>query len=622
MLTSRLKFERGTVSYIITSTLTRPTNISPTSSCDRRVAFLDSIDIASLPPTKPRVITLEPISKRTRVKAKSKRTSLDRVREAGSIELAQQSTSSVSASNSTVEARPPLSPAPSEISSASIVSESARSFQSGTTALPSNGASARNSEVGSNTTSMSDKTIIATTELLRPGGLPGDTLPIKISISHTKPVKSLNGIIVTLYRQGRIDMHPLLPVGTTRKGKKPEYEDYYPKSRTGLGGLSLSSTSSSSLFRKDLSQSFAPLIIDPRTLTAIIKTSIRIPEDSFPTINRVPGGMISFKYYLEVIMDLRGKLAGQDRFIPRLNMTSAPTSYVPNGATFNVTDESGNQITSTWGGNVLDTTQIRREKSVVECSFEVIVGSRDSARVSRRVQEDSQSEEDFHSHDLGNEQREEDYQWSQSQYDDDGHYQQGAYGYDQQDLWFAPQPVDLHVPVQEGIVIPPPDPEEEVDEKTRLRRAEEFLLPSRPPEDDAAPSLFVPGPSAPVLDDGMYDTHGFHDHENGEASTPRFGASAPSIDTIVPPSTSHGSSNLPPSHDDQHSSQDDKQELERQRLMAMVSAPPADDDKDIEPGNSSQAFAPSAPVLTEEDEYSHLPAEASRAGEDLPQYQR
>ncbi|RAL63135.1 hypothetical protein DID88_004217 [Monilinia fructigena] len=88
------------------------------------------------------------------------------------------------------------------------------------------------------------------------------------------------------------------------KGKEAErlkHEEYYPKSKTGLGGLSLSSAGSTSVFRKDLSQTFAPLIVDPTTLTAQVTASVRVPEDCFPTICGVPGQMVNFKYQVEVI---------------------------------------------------------------------------------------------------------------------------------------------------------------------------------------------------------------------------------------------------------------------------------------------------------------------------------
>src|ERR1700761_4562966 len=64
----REQFERGTVSYMVTATLTRPTTIGPTTSRSTRVKFQDIIDIEPLCTPKSRVITLEPVSKRGKVK--------------------------------------------------------------------------------------------------------------------------------------------------------------------------------------------------------------------------------------------------------------------------------------------------------------------------------------------------------------------------------------------------------------------------------------------------------------------------------------------------------------------------------------------------------------------------
>ena len=69
-----------------------------------------------------------------------------------------------------------------------------------------------------------------------------------------------------------------------------KHEEYYPKSKTGLGGLSLSSAGSSSIFRKDLAQTFAPILIDPYTLSAVIHASVESPADAFPTISGVATG--------------------------------------------------------------------------------------------------------------------------------------------------------------------------------------------------------------------------------------------------------------------------------------------------------------------------------------------
>ena len=51
---------------MITATLTRPTGMAAVQSCDRKIFLLEQVDIGSLPPPRPRTISLEPISKRSK----------------------------------------------------------------------------------------------------------------------------------------------------------------------------------------------------------------------------------------------------------------------------------------------------------------------------------------------------------------------------------------------------------------------------------------------------------------------------------------------------------------------------------------------------------------------------
>ncbi|KAI5288227.1 ph-response sensor protein, partial [Ascosphaera acerosa] len=508
-LPSSINFERGTISYLITATLTRPTTISPIFTCDRRLVYAETIDIGPLAAPKPRVISLEPISRKSKSRSKILTTTdhLSRVTSASTslstttaataattatapqqhqhqhqhqhFPPATSSDSPDSSSGSTPTSshlRPvPQSPAPSDLSHASTVSSSVHAAP-GACASPSAaqvtpalaGQSVPHSHhdpsVTSTSTStstatpaastpglhetdtpVSPKLSIATTatsgsatrarsitamiELLKGGGLPGDQIPLKIIIKHTKPVHSTNGIIITLYRQGRVDWKPPQPsvvpdddvkTGTLpsspstsasngsstgrkqSKGKKPAQarpsasssvsSDANPRSRTGLGVLSFGNARTKSIFRKDLSQTFAPLLVDPTTMKAAVNTSIRIPEDVFPTIKDVPGGMISFRYYVEVVMDLRGRL---DRYLPTPQTTAAGPasySYSPAAQSFDI-DQGRNLATSTtYGGNILDTDQVRREKSVVSCSFEVVVGTRDTSRTYDKVKRHARRE--------------------------------------------------------------------------------------------------------------------------------------------------------------------------------------------------------------------------------------
>ncbi|EEH45189.1 uncharacterized protein PADG_01339 [Paracoccidioides brasiliensis Pb18] len=636
-LPSSITFERGTISYMLTSHLTRPTTISPTISCDKRVTLLETIDIAPLPLPKLRIISLEPVLRRSKMRSKTKGASRERI---------MQNSASADPIPNGIEHRPPLSPVSSEQSNSSCMSNSTQSFQVISEPNSTNSQSIANDDSQSTNTSSLDKTIKAKTELLRPGGVPGDILPVKITIQHTKPIRSPNGIIITLYRQGRIDYHPSIPVGPAEKGKKPVYEDYYPKSLTGLGGLSFGATRSSSVFRKDLSQIFAPLIVDPVTMMATVKTSIRIPEDVFPTITHVPGGMISFRYYLEVVMDLRGKLAGQDRFIPRLNMMAGSTnySYSSSGQVLTLSEKGRNQITSPWAGNILDTDQVRREKSVVACVFEVVIGTKDSGKKQNQTTEMNQAPDD-HSTTPQIVQHNNVYEWDH-QYQcpythlHNDHDYANENGYDNNEIsgWQAHPPRGQYASYHTPQFLPPTLPEEEIDEKTRLRRAEEALLPSKPSQQedtvevDSSTTSSALAPSAPVFFEDSPHEHISNNHFNSHYIHGNFVASAPSVNSITP--FYQTSTNIPPlplsllegsnSTRTPVTAQDDKQELERQRLLAQASSPDPQHlsiDETMataSPGGEEVArLMPSAPMLTEDDLTQPL-----ATSESLPRYQR
>ena len=122
------------------------------------------------------------------------------------------------------------------------------------------------------------------------GALPGDTIPVKVKVEHSRAARGI--VIATLYRQGRIDMLPSLPLVSRGKDKKPEYEDVYPKSKTGLGGLYFTKGAPNMAFRKDLTQTSTVMIVDPQTKTADLRFNVQVPNDAFPTIDNIPGGMI------------------------------------------------------------------------------------------------------------------------------------------------------------------------------------------------------------------------------------------------------------------------------------------------------------------------------------------
>ena len=663
---------------MLTSTLTRPTTISPTTSCEAKVYLMETIDVAPIPEPKPRVISLEAINRRVKSKSGTRRRALISDTSQPSSESAGSTRSGRVGELSMVaeETDTPGSPAPSDVSFESQLSSGAGSGTEYGIRSVNTTDGTSSTALGSKTTLFKPKTITTTIEVLKGGFLRGDQIPIKITVKHTKHVRSLKGIIMTLYRQARVDMHPALPVAPNSKGDKTKSEDYFPKSKTGLGGLSLSSAGSSHLFRKDLSQSFAPLFVDPRTLTAEIKTAVRVPEEAFPTISNVPGAMISFRYFVEVVVDVQGKLSGLDRVLPASGLINVP-AYA--GTTSTGAADANSNLFSTWGGVFADTDSIRREKGVISCLFEVVIGTKDSERNGKQRKQapesnyDAQDVHEFQLDSEGNAQH--------IEHNNPAYYQQDGYGsyYDQYGYdgaydasWYDPAYHDTPQPSY----APPaePQPEEELSEKERVRRAEARLLPSQPPT--AAPSSAStsvhPGlaPSAPTFPDEEGPSSSYAiagSSSSAQSPSHRQHAGSSEVSGTGPPSNSRDTTSQPSSAPstiiagDQPSNKpqtpfsssspapryvpsaahvaptDDKHELQRRRLELERSAPPEDDTDAAGPSQppvramqDMSLFAPSAPVLEEEDEGIIGPVSARGSAEEtgrgsgsaLPPYER
>lgn len=608
---------------MITSTLTRPTTISPITTCERQVQLVETVDIAPLRQPKPRLVTVETLSRKP-IHRMSTRSAIA----ASNGEMSQNSAKAHArnlARCSTVSTvatlhRPPLSPARSEMSSASMRSSPTSSHHTGLLRLPSKSS---NDSDGVSSGCASDEMVTATIQLLQGGCLPGDKLPLEISISHNRPVKSLQGIIITMYREGHVDTHPAIPLGPSQPGKKQQYEDYYPKSRTGLGGLSLSSAGSSSGFRKNLSQKIVPLIVDPQSLHATVKTSIQAPEDVFPTISSVPGAMITFKYFIEVVIDLGGKFTGSDRILPRLHMTGW-ASKLENGDSMGGKSDAPEGLTVPFGVplNFLNTEGLRREKGVVSCVFEVIVGTRDSRRkriwpsdshlalmpYSSDARRSAEGRTGGMSNVFPTQPPPHETPMSSSESPEDP---RGCDG--------GPNPSN-GMSRSGSYIIPPPEFEGELDEKARIRRAEQQLLPSAPSEDFASrpTNNAYEQPSAPwVFDDqDLFLVQG--DRRTDALVHDRIPAS--SVERYEPsghldhPTVAPGVKNVPSTA----GLQDDKLELERRRLEMAVSSP--DDPQGCNPvGLESHVHQPALSTAqpTGPGLYEHYPPE----GYDPPESQ-
>ncbi|KUI63000.1 pH-response regulator protein palF/RIM8, partial [Cytospora mali] len=604
-LPSSIEFERGAIGYNIIATLTRPTSINATSSCERKVELVEQVDVGFLPSPRPRTIYLQPISKKSKKKKQVAYTNSEKansivadtaesISDRGSARAVENPTDGFTppSEETALDAhQSPRSPVHSDLRS-EISGDSTMSGSTGLSSRDRVDSSQSQSQVGSFGTihpggglRPEEKTITTTIELMKSGCLPGDTISVKVDVQHTKRIKSLHGVIVTLYRQGRVDSAPpaaLFKNISKEEVRRLEKEEYYPRSKTGLGGLSLSSAGTCSMFRKDLSQAFSPLIIDPVTLTASVTTSVRVPENAFPSIRGVPGEMISFKYRLEVIVDLGGKLANTIQVQQNPRVSTSGSVLAP-----------GRELTAgvaSFDGSLVNTDPLKRGKGVIFDSFEVVVGTTDSTRRGRGVRptpsvHTSYVQDGTVSPEHG--------PWP-GQWEDEGYSNEEAYP-----QGYMPYPAEpaAHYPYWNGgshdhvqhpapQYIPPPElPDESgLSEKDRVRRAEQRLLPSQP--EVSSPT---PGPSAPAVDvDGAGPSTPAGPSAPPPAPSTDEAPSAPTLEDLA------AGSSMPNAN-----AEDDKQELERRRLLAEASAPPEFPPGDFDAGVGSSA-GPSAPPLAPE----------------------
>ncbi|KAG9890217.1 hypothetical protein KCV05_g18313, partial [Aureobasidium melanogenum] len=466
--------------------------------------------------------------------------------------------------------------------------------------------------------------------------LRGDSFPVRISINHTKHIKSINGIIITLYRQARVDMHPALPLGPVSDGQKRKYEDYYPKSITGLGGLSLSGAGSSHTFRKDLAQILVPLYVDPISLTAEINAKIGVPHGAFPTINTVPGAMISFRYYIEVVLDIQGKLT-HDRYLSQhgsgpVSAAARPVDAKENNL-FNGPDDTPFLMLN--GAGILDTAPIRRDKSVATCTFEVVVGTTDSDRKAKKGKEratepppsppgaeqslnipqhasqqqgqsavssrdfESYQHPDMYSYDYGHD----DYQYGSGyDYGSDGH----QWGTGQEYMYDQSYYPDYYEP-------PPLENEDSLPEKERLRRAEARLMPSQPPAMPSTSSGAEQATAPALPPDDFYQYPGV-----AAGSSTQYSEMA--SQTAQRPPASGADHDLIEGSSNQLAPTDDKHELQRRQLELAASGPPSGSLNAAE--EISTESGPSAPLMIDNNVHEYV-SEGDEAGaEKLPQYRR
>ncbi|ANZ76192.1 BA75_03127T0 [Komagataella pastoris] len=235
----------------------------------------------------------------------------------------------------------------------------------------------------------SSRSIKLSVEYPHLGYLPGESIPVKIKLQHTKHIQNSNGIIVTLIRVCKFDFGPEGAVQT---------------------------------FRKDLSQAILPLVTDPNLHTGEVSTSLKIPADVFPSIIGCP--LVSFQYSVECVVNLSTTnslkvFLGKTKFSPTdtkhliddenindimsyshslnnesidenegpdlsdsslLGTSSIPTPTSDNNEdspikSYSVKQSSTNYSSNTNNSNIFNVDKLKRLRDVITLNSEVVIGT-------------------------------------------------------------------------------------------------------------------------------------------------------------------------------------------------------------------------------------------------------
>ncbi|KAJ2905064.1 hypothetical protein MKZ38_006457 [Zalerion maritima] len=639
-LPSSLNFERGSITYLLTARLTLPDNT--VHSTNHPLRFIQRVDVALMKPPKPLALYVEPWSKRRKKKSippppggASTNAVFDTVPEPvfdlvrshefdgliRRVDVSYDDASPVEHVAHIGHAKPrlPISDRRSEVSmsrksSFSVASAAARSTRSldpsiWTSTLARVDSINGNGNEGSNT-------ITGEFELRKGGWLPGETIPIYCHIQHVKHLQTPRGIFVTLYREGRIDTsRPAAGHGTASVVSDDSW--------AALSSLSLSSNGSVSRFKKELCQNFTPVYLDSETLTADVVPKVKVPTEAFPTVEKLPGDVLSFIYYAEILLDLDGRMSSQ-----------LQNAAQKSGSRSNPFDSDK---LDPWMYNFWDTEHLRRIKGTVSITLPIVVGSIDSSKrgrfpTQRTLMEYSGYQDSQRYHDLNTPSRGswEEINWPAA--DDPTLLRDRAFQQQQQQSQQGPPlPPNGHQHVSFSQTIPAettilglsyqppriycqppsyletspldqPQPRAEGfgNEKERLRSHEGTSMPSRPPGAFTEPSSSVPtlaGPSVPV--------------EASASAHPL--PSAPVLESVEESNREDGQPH------------GEKQELERQRLMVESTVP----NEGTSQEHSSYAtwaadVLASAPFMEDDhnSEESNHWANRSPHPEPLPRYER
>lgn len=297
---------------------------TPTFTSEKTINLVNPIDVADLPPAKPkRLLIKDPRSNKKLLRVQSSTSTIN------TFSTLSSNNSDADSINTGLAAPSPAGNTPSLLQNAhaSPGNVSSSGFSSPLNEKPHH--------------------IRVSMELGQRGFLRGELIPIKLTINHLKPIQDSRGIIVTLVRVCRLDYGP---------------DGFYES------------------FRKDLQQLVIPLFVDPNTFSLEISTSLRVPPDAFPTILDCP--MVSFQYFIEVMLNLSGKSLSLDgpsehpksNLAPHDDILSSGQGSTP-GAGPATNYNFHTYATAQNRSEFINTDKFKRLKKYLPITSEVVIGT-------------------------------------------------------------------------------------------------------------------------------------------------------------------------------------------------------------------------------------------------------
>ncbi|CCE65322.1 hypothetical protein TPHA_0K01900 [Tetrapisispora phaffii CBS 4417] len=239
--------------------------------------------------------------------------------------------------------------------------ENASSFMTKLTKSSSGSSSTKNDNLFTLTDQQPEKMVKVSVNVPHSGFMVGELIPVKVDIKHYKAFNHSAGLIATLTRICRVNGNSKdIPVET---------------------------------FRKDISQTTAPLFIDSESKEASALMYLKVPLDAIATFTALPN-YFTFQYYIEVVVNLSKKLtvytASNEivgKYLDNSSYTSHQGSILKenfNSLQRNISrimkddDEyvkhNDNEIDVSFS-DLINVERLKRSKNVTGMSIEIVIGS-------------------------------------------------------------------------------------------------------------------------------------------------------------------------------------------------------------------------------------------------------